>query len=186
MRYGLRSGKIKSRTKSEKIKRRGGGGGGEGGRGGGGARKIITIASRLAKPALKKKKKNARRVGAVVTVVVAVDRDVDAVFLKQGFVRDTHALDLAPVFCVGCVPNRGRFFFLKCKMSTREKEGEKKTIFPLPISSFYSHPCDPRLPSRNKIQGQPRKIVAKDGKKKKRKIMKTLQKKKRRTRGCAT
>ena len=183
MRYGLRSGKIKSRTKSEKIKRRGGGGGGEGGRGG---EKDHHDRFPSCQAGPEKKKKNARRVGAVVTVVVAVDRDVDAVFLKQGFVRDTHALDLAPVFCVGCVPNRGRFFFLKCKMSTREKEGEKKTIFPLPISSFYSHPCDPRLPSRNKIQGQPRKIVAKDGKKKKRKIMKTLQKKKRRTRGCAT
>jgi chorismate mutase len=67
-----------------------------------------------AKKKAQQSKGNARRVGTVVTVVVAVDRDVDAIFLKQGLVGEAHALDFTPVLCVGRVPRRKDFLlFLK-------------------------------------------------------------------------
>ena len=54
--------------------------------------------------------KNARRVRTVVGVIVAVDRDVHAVLFEERLVGLAHALDLAPVLCVGRVPTRNTFF----------------------------------------------------------------------------
>ena len=57
-----------------------------------------------------RKKKDARRVGAVVAVVVAVDRDVNAVLFEERLVGLSHAFGLAPVLCVGRVPTRNTFY----------------------------------------------------------------------------